>query len=247
MKNLSLTPGVGGAHDAFTQLDLATGSMYCDPVSHKDTLETFVAIQYMRGDDNVRRMYSDNWPAIKKACKHLRIMWERSQPGVHQTNARIERLNAEIQAGARTLLFEAGLPSCFWTFAMPCFCFLANLQPDENGLSAWFKRHGVEFDGKEIPFGARVFFVPAPTKYERDKADVRLQCGLFFGYRLAPGGKWNNEYLVVDLEDFVDKDLSMRAPGTEFRVYPHVTKVVHLKSNETFFPLKETYDKVKSI
>lgn len=50
------------------------------------------------------------------------INHEFSQPGVHQTNAIIERCNLDINCGIRTSLMRAGLPNCFWIYAGPCYC-----------------------------------------------------------------------------------------------------------------------------
>ena len=74
--------------------------------------------------------------------------------------------------------------------------------------NAWVKRHGRDFPGKRLPFGCGAFFKPAVTKYHLDKANTRGVFGIFLGYRLAPGGRWNGEYRVADLSDFTELDLS---------------------------------------
>ena len=42
-----------------------------------------------------------------------------------------------------------------------------------------------------------------------------MSYGIFLGYRLAPGGTWNGEYLVADLDDFVGMPLDIDAAETE--------------------------------
>jgi hypothetical protein len=169
-------------------------------------------------------------------------MTELSQPGVHETNAKIERANQDILQGCRALLTEAGFPACFWPYATPCFCFHDNIAEDEYGDSAWKSRTGKPFHGLALPFGCRVFFWPAPTKYAQSKAAPRMQCGVFMGYRTSPGERWNGEYLVADLEDFVDKSLDIDADYSQFHIRPHITKQVKLGLDGVYFPLKQKYN-----
>ena len=153
-----------------------------------------------------------------------------------------ERTNQDIVQGIRTVMVEGGAPACFWPFASACFCFLENIAQDETGMSAWERRHGAPFPGLAIPFFCRVYFFPAPTKYSVSKAAPRLLAGLFLGYRTAPGERWNGEYLVLDIEDFVDKSLDVDSSYTNFNLKPHVTKTVKLGLDGIFFPLKRKYD-----
>ena len=108
-------PGCGGTPDCFNMLDIGTGFKHSEGVYSKNTLETYKLIQYFRGRDHIHSIYSDNWKSIKKSCLNLGIMWEPSQPGVHHSNAVIERCNQDIMYGARALMIEAGLPGCYWT------------------------------------------------------------------------------------------------------------------------------------
>ena len=113
------------------------------------------------------------------------------------------------------------------------------------GQSAWYRRYGEEFTGQLIPFGAAVIFQPSPTKYKTDKPLPTGMYGIFLGYRLAPGGTWNGEYLIEDLSHFVDIDFRMDAPGHRKSVSPHVTKQVRLpQGGAVVFPLKKHYDKI---
>ena len=97
----------------------------------------------------------------------------------------------------------------------------------------------ISLTGKALPFGCGVYFKLAPTKYAVYKADARLQYGVFLGIRRAPGMSWNEEYLVCDLDDFVNADLSNDALARDMHyIHPHVTTVVELDSNGITFPLK---------
>ena len=84
--------------------------------------------------------------------------------------------------------------------------------------------------GELVPFGHAVYFLPSPTKYSASKMAPRMQPGIFLGYRLAPGGRWNGEYLAVDLSDFTGHDLHVDADGYDARVTPRITKQVRVES-----------------
>ena len=142
MKNWFGMPSVGGVTDTLNFLDLVSNVKYSHPLDGRNTLETFSALQHIKGPDDIKILYHDNDKAIKKASRKLRIPPDLSQPGVHETNAKIERANQDILQGTRACLTEAGFPACFWTFACPCYCFLDNIAADEFGTSAWQARHG---------------------------------------------------------------------------------------------------------
>ena len=99
MRDLYGRPGIGGYPDAFLALDVATGWKACYPVDTKEAMETFRTLQSFKGNDSIWHVYSDNHRSIRKACELLGVMWEGSQPGVRQTNARIERCNQDVIAG----------------------------------------------------------------------------------------------------------------------------------------------------
>ena len=61
----------------------------------------------------------------------------------------------------------------------------------DQSKTPWFRRHSSFFDGQILPFGCGVYFKPAPTKYDVSKAAPRMNFGVFLGYRVHPGGKWN--------------------------------------------------------
>ena len=309
-------------------MDLGTGMRMCDLHKSLDMLDVVDSIQQFAGAEHhppkkrlIRKAYSDNWPSYRQACKALMIQREYSLPGVPKTNARIERVVQDTLDGARTLLFAAGLPTCWGTYALPAYCNLHNIvmeynpvdpkaevpdpdeprvahpeevsgvHPDEvsgviegpepeladaapcvltrarellergiyreaspavatatkrelgpSGIPAagreipeggpclpehvampsaleideettpWFRRHKTKFTGMVVPFGAGVYFKPAPTRYTMSKLAPRLTFGIFLGYRMAPGQVWNGEYLVADLDEIWCKLFVVAAP-----------------------------------
>ena len=148
----------------------------------------------------MERFYSDNADELVSAARYLNVAHEASQQGVPQTNGIIERDVQDMLTGTRTLLVAAGMPGFCWSYAAPCYMHLDNCLPHPTtGQSAWYRRYGEEFTGQLIPFGAAVIFKPSPTKYKTDKPLPTGMYGIFLGYRLAPGGTWDGEYLVEDL------------------------------------------------
>ena len=135
---------------------------------------------------------------------------EPCQPGVHETNAVIERANSDVLMGTRATCNEAGHPACFWPYAGPCYCMNDAITSADDGTPTSYEVHtGEPFSGQSFPYGCGVYFKPSPTKYTPSKAAPRMSYGVFLGYRLAPGGRWNGEYIVADLDDFAGKDLSI--------------------------------------
>ena len=69
----------------------------------------------------------------------------------------------------------------------------------------------------------------------------------FLGYLTPPGGRWNGEYLVADLDDFVGKDLRVAANPKQWpRFSPHITKVVKYGIQGIHFPCKPKFRRVNT-
>ena len=97
-----------------------------------------------------------------------------------------------------------------------------------------------------MPLGCKVWFISAPTIYEQAKAAPRLAVGIFMGYRMAPGGRFGGQYLVVDRDDFNGVSLDMKTRHTKFKFHEHHVEKVVLPPEENgskfVFPLKAKYD-----
>eukprot|EP00974_Lingulodinium_polyedra_P068021 6587433-Lingulodinium_polyedra.AAC.1 len=65
-----------------------------------------------------------------------------------------------------------------------------------SDASPWFITHGEEFQGELIPFGARVTFHPNVSQgASYSKFDAPGVAGIFAGYELKDGYRWNRNYL----------------------------------------------------
>ncbi len=61
--------------------------------------------------------------------------------------------------------------------------------------------------------------------------------GIFLGYRIHPGCKWNEEYYVADLDDFAGQSLFEDSSHFDWPAFsPHVTKFVRLPKEGVFIP-----------
>ena len=157
-----------------------------------------------------------------------------------QTNGLIERANQAITVQTRVVLVQAGLPACFWNHAAPTVCFLMNTGNSIN-TSAWAKTHGSDFAGKRIPFGAKVTY--SPLRPMPDKWRPVSRVGVFAGYDITAGYGFRGHYLIWDLEDMAQVDLSRNAEASTMRIRaPMKTLVCDLFDGGVTFPCKERYD-----
>eukprot|EP00435_Cladocopium_sp_Y103_P064054 s683_g25.t1 len=143
-------------------------------------------------------------------------------------------------------MLEAGIPPCFWKYAIRCVSHLLNIEPNDEKVSAWCKLHGEEFKGKMIPFGALVFFKPSGARAveQKHKFDPKGIPGIFAGYELGPGLHWSRKYRVWALTDWSKQSLAYNAgkPIPKLKT-PHYTERVELRK-PLEFPCKENYEKI---
>eukprot|EP00439_Symbiodinium_sp_Y106_P079167 s520_g17.t2 len=95
-------------------------------------------------------------------------------------------------------LVQSGLPDRYWPLASQHHAICLNITMRlDNGQIPWDLRFGSKFNGKRIPFGAKILYW-APKKQkkpERSKfAGTGIE-GIFLGYHTQPGFIFNGEYL----------------------------------------------------
>ena len=99
-------------------------------------------------------------PELTNAVSRMGVSRSKSTPYRHTSNPTCEKAARKVVEGARSLLEHAGLPSCFWPFAVRFWCFMANTEVTA-GESAWSLRRGMgHFPAKRYPFGRLVDFFP---------------------------------------------------------------------------------------
>ena len=101
---------------------------------------------------------------------------------------------------------------------------------------------GHAFTGSQFVTGQLVFYKPAPTIMKLPKVGDRLRPGLFMKYYVS-GGRWNNQYVVADIEGFANKNLHNAIGPLEFKLKLSRTEVVKLPpwTEEPIFPTEAKF------
>ena len=225
--------------------DRFTGVIQAFPLKGKTTEDIVLSIKRFIGNRKVTLAFSDQAPQFVRACRELKIPLDTSVPGRKVTNSLAER-NIQFLVGATTTcLLEAGLPACYWTFAVTCVSHLLNIEDLDDG-SAWQKMHKEKFKGPMIPLGAKVIFKPSDARWrEQDtKFDPKGLYGVFAGYVIESGNKWSRRMLVWNLHDFKKVNLAFNCEKVPMSLQrPNVTERVELVLPITF-PLKDEYERL---
>ena len=188
-------------------MDLGTGQVFAIPAGDKKTETVSGFMRWIMRDEPAKRYYCDNGSELVKAAQGAGMIVQTSTPGKPMNNHRAESNNRLLMSGARAASVAAGLPGCFWTYSLPYAACAANISRDVDGATAYERRFGFRFPGEHFPFGNAVYYSPTKTSDKRSKADPRLRLGLFLGWRLTPGGKWNGDYIIADINDFVSRSM----------------------------------------
>ena len=134
---------------------------------------------------------------------------------------------------------QCGSPLCFRPYGLAHYAFSRNMYPvGNNPLSPYGTKLGEgPFTGLRVPFMARVRFTQLPPiadSKETRRVGPNKVWGVFMGWSLAPGGKWNRRYLCAALTEFVGMDLRV---GGHVRVQENYE--VDFDETNMFFPLKD--------
>ena len=230
----------------FVIRDRYTGMIQSYPSARKDTDAVIRAVKQFMGRRKIREAYSDDAPQFDKAMKALKIPMDTSLARKTKHNSLAERTNQFVSVATTTCLLEAGIPPCFWMYAIKCVSHLLNIEPNDEEVSSWCKLHGAEFKGKMIPFGALVYFKPSGSREreQQHKFDPMGIPGVFAGYSLGPGLHWSRKYRVWALCDWTKQSLAYDAekPIAKLRT-PHYTERVELKEPLEFL-CKADYEKI---
>ena len=240
--------GIMPDKDILVIRDQFTGVIWGYPLKASNSDEVVQAMKHYIGKRKVTNAYADDAPQFESALKELRIPLDQSLPGHPQNNSLAERNNQFMMLTTSTCLLEAGLPPCFWPFAVECVSHLLNIEKLSDGSSAWLKLHKSEFPGMVIPLGAKVFFKPSDAR-ERDqdhKFDPKSIPGIFAGYVMGTGMNWSRKYKVWAISDFAQQNLGYDAERPLRKlITPHITEKI-FQDDGIEFPLKKEYERLNS-
>ncbi len=115
--------GIGSEQWPYTITNSYSGLIHIYPVASKSAADTAFCIKHFSGDrKNIDlSMYSDQSGESIKARKDSGIRDDKSQLGIPQTNALVERTKQFILNKTIVGLLEAGLPPCYWSFPLLVF------------------------------------------------------------------------------------------------------------------------------
>ena len=123
---------------------------------------------------------------------------------------------------------------------------MESLTKDKDGVVLYSKWTGTDFEAKKIPFGARVEYRVPETRQDERPASWAPQfaTGVFAGYELNAGGKWNKLYKVWNLTDFDGVDLHVDAhPSCNKLANPNIVRTIEHTDDAWFFPLQAAYQR----
>ena len=112
--------------------DRATGYIGA-PIGSKEAREFKLALKALAGKANIKHLYSDGCPSIKAAADEQGIVGDKSHAGCPPSNPFLENMVRILIAGTRVTLEAAGLPSCFWPYALAYYCHSRNIFPKSDG------------------------------------------------------------------------------------------------------------------
>ena len=74
----------------------------------------------------------------------------------------------------------------------------------KKGTNSHVERHGSKFGGKPLQYGCKIRYLPHAEREveQREKLDPSLRDGIFVGYRSHSGGRWTQQYEVIDAEAY---------------------------------------------
>ena len=132
----------------------------------------------------MKLLYTDGAPEYKEAAEKLGWLHQKSTPYRPQTNGVAERNVQRIVQGTRAVLQQSCFEHCWWPEASECYWFLHNIiDMVRDEKSAHELRHGFNFNGLKIAFGAAVTFKPSgPSAKKIAKFAPRTVEGVFVGY-----------------------------------------------------------------
>ena len=138
--------GLDGEHVAMVVKDVATDFMYIYPSGTRTSRDAILALkQFIRHDDQVGVLYSDNAPELIKAWKILEWRHVLSKEYISKSNAIAERSIRTALEGARTNLHQAGLHHMYWPHAARHWCMMQNVISRSGQISPWKLRFGKDF------------------------------------------------------------------------------------------------------
>ena len=233
--------GMDGQRCVLVVYDSATKFIAAYPLIEKTAEQVAQSFTDFAGDSKIKYVYCDGGPELVAAAKSIGARCDTSTPHTPKRNAIAEEKVKRILYTSRTLLEHAGLDAWYWPYSVKAAAHALNIVGGRN--SPYFSRHAIEFQGKFIPFGCLVDYLPTSNEAGPSTSvfSPRGVPGIFIGYHFCSGGMWGHshkqgDYLVADFS-CIQVNTRNRKP-TRHRV----TNIVFDKKKMSF-PMKADYER----
>ena len=160
--------------------------------------------------ETVDLLHFDNATEYVAAAQQMKTRFDTRDANRPASKGGAERAVRRMLEGARTVLYDSGLPHCYWSEAVEAYCANRNFHDEIRNTkkTAHQLRFGHKFKGIKVPFGAAVRWLPAGERLSsaRGKFDPRTRPGIFVGCKIASGGVGHGVYHVIDVNDYVNAE-----------------------------------------
>ncbi|KAI0997539.1 hypothetical protein K3495_g10647 [Podosphaera aphanis] len=157
-----------------------------------DTLVQWIKAMHHQYDKRVRAIFRDGGSEFSKTktfCEQQGIRTDTSSPHTPEQNGPSEAANKVVLRVTRSMLIDAKMPPCYWSWAIQHACFILNRLycirtkkvPIIDFLKGLRQPHWEKVDLRNIPrFGCRAYKLtqPKPGKFE-----PRAEKGWFMGFQ----------------------------------------------------------------
>ena len=181
--------------------DRYSGWLESHPAPTKSADDVACAFRAFLGKSMPNKVYTDGSKEFEAALRELGHPHDTSTPYRPQSNGVAEQSVRRFKEGTRCALFQSGLSPIWWAEASKTFCLLRNITDKIRENSPYFWRHGRDFKGPKIPFGAGIRYLASGTLAEEQHTfGPKTRLGLFAGYVVDTEGRCKGDALVIDAQ-----------------------------------------------